>query len=320
MLTATYVTPPSELVLMVDKLSSELFNLDEDELFSMIKDRNKVHSFQETEPCYEKKSSKRKNDATTKFQLQCHRNLTENIKLTFFDQIILSACMTEYLHGNKIITPNIIYRDLGGKTYSTKNFIEHILQSLEKLTQLEIRLNAKEANKFLFQLKGDKFKDVRYGFVLPAEKVDVKLNGQLCKAYRITELSVVFEYALSKGHVTKLPINIFNIPHTKNTLMFMLLKIYLYNRVLRIGRKLAHTKKKSEKITQSIRLDTMYQVCGFTEQIKQRKFRMDLMKQITTFMNHLIKNKVITSFQLVDDNKVQQKHLRNCSKILFDTV
>ena len=99
MLTASYITAPTELVLTVDKLSSELFNLDEDELFSMIKDRNKNHSFQETEPRYEEKSLKLKNDATTKFQLQYHGELEDEVKLTFFDQIILSACMTEYLKG-----------------------------------------------------------------------------------------------------------------------------------------------------------------------------------------------------------------------------
>lgn len=317
MLTANYITPPSALLLTTDKLSSELFGLDEEELNVMLKDKSKVHKFTESEPKYEDNHPKKINEATTKFQLHYHDCLDDAVTLTFFDQIILSACMTEYLQGNTIITPNIIYRDLGGVKLHSIQFENQIQQSLHKLSNLEMRLNATQASKFLFHVKGTAFDEVRYGFVLPAEEVTVKLNGQQCQAYKLTGMSVVFEYARCKGHLAQVPIAHLNIPHTKNTLEFMLIKVYIYMRVLREQRSLAHSKKKQPAVLQSIKLETLYEVCGFTGQIKQRKFRMELMKKLTRFMDHLIGLGVISSYQLVDNNKVPQRYLKDCTKILF---
>lgn len=315
---ATYTTPPSTLILTVDKLSSELFGLDEDELNVMLKDRNKSHKFMESEPRYEEKVPKKTNEVTTKFHLQYHDCLENAFNLTFFDQIILSASMTEFLQKNTIITPNIIYRDLGGCKLHDLQLMKQIQHSFRKLSNLEMLLNAKDASKFLFQVKGTAFDDIRRGFVLPAEPVTVKLNGQQCQAYQITQLSLVFEYARCKGHVIQIPIKHLIVRHTKNTLTFLLLKIYLYTRMLRIQRKLANSKKKKQDAEpQSIRLDTMYQVCGFVESIKQWKFRMDLLKQLIRFMDHLIQLKVISSYQLVDENKVTHKHLKDCTKLLI---
>lgn len=316
MVTCSYTTPPSMLTLAVDKLSSELFNIDEDELNVMVKNRNKIHKFIETEPRYEEKSSKKTNEAATKFQLMYHDDVDGVFTLSFFDQIVMSACMTEYLQGNTIITPSIIYRDLGGSRDGHVFWRDQIVQSIHKLANLEIRLDAKDASKFLFQVKGDSFDDIRYGFVLPAEDVTARLNGQLCAAYRLYQKSVVFEYAQCKGHLVHLPVSHLVVPHTKNTLEFMLLKVYIYTRVLRIQRKLAHFKKRQPEF-QSIVLETMYHTCGFMEQLKHRKFRRDLLVHITRFMDHLVQLKVISSYQLVDDNKLPQRYLRNCRKILF---
>lgn len=317
MLTANYITPPSVLFLTTDKLSSELFGLDEDELNVMLKDKSKVHKFTESEPKYEDNQPKGTNEVTTKFQLQYHDCLDDALILTFFDQIILSVCMTEYLQGNTIITPNIIYRDLGGVKLHSIQFENQIQQSLHKLSNLEMRLNATQASKFLFQVKGTAFDEVRYGFVLPVEEVTVKLNGQQCQAYKLTAMSVVFEYARCKGHLVQIPIDHLNIPHTKNTLEFMLIKLYIYMRVLREQRSLTHSKKKQPATPQSIKLKTLYDVCRFTGQIKQQKFRMELMKKLTKFMNHLIGLKVISSYQLVDAQGVLQRYLKDCIKILF---
>lgn len=319
MKSVNYTTPPSALILTVDKLSSELFGLDEDKLNVMIKNNREVHKFIETEPKYEDNQPKGTNESTTKFQLQYHDCLEDALNLTFFDQIIMSVCMTEYLQGNNVVTPNILYRDLGGaKNCCCFNYLDQFQQSLQKLANLEIKLDATESSKFLFHIKGTAFDEVRYGFVLPAEEITVKLNGQPCQAYKLTHMSVVYEYARCKGHTVQIPITHLSVPHTKNTLEFMLLKIYVYMRILRIQRKLVNSKKKqSFDQQQSILLETLYQTCGFTDQMKQRKFRMNLMKCITRFMDHLIQLKVIASYQLVDNNKVPQQYLKDCTKILF---
>ena len=321
MLTANYITSPSALLLTTDKLSSELFGLDEDELNVMLKDKSKVHKFTETEPKYEDNQPKGTNEVTTKFQLQYHDCLDDALNLSFFDQIIMSVCMTEYLQGNIVVTPNIIYRDLGGaKNSCCFNYADQIQQSLHKLSNLEIRLNATQASKFLFQVKGTAFDEVRRGFVLPVEEVTVKLNGQQCQAYKLTGMSVVFEYARCKGHLAQIPITHLNIPHTKNTLEFMLIKVYIYMRVLREQRSLTHFKKKRPAVLQSIKLKTLYSVCGFTEKMKSlqpkslSEFYRGLTNHITRFMDHLIGLGVISSYQLVDVQGVL-RHLKDCVRI-----
>ena len=321
MLTANYITSPSALLLTTDKLSSELFGLDEDELNVMLKDKSKVHKFTESEPKYEDNQPKGTNEATTKFQLQYHDCLDDSLSLTFFDQIIMSVCMTEYLQGNTVVTPNIIYRDLGGAKdthqFDCKGLIQ---QSLHKLSNLEMRLNATQASKFLFHVKGTAFDEVRRGFVLPAEEVTVKLNGQQCQAYKLTGVSVVFEYARCKGHLAQVPIAHLNVPHTKNTMEFMLIKVYIYMRVLREQRSLTHSKKKRPAVLQSIKLKTLYSVCGFTEKMKSlqpkslSKFYSSLTSCITRFMDHLIGLGVISSYQLVDVQGVL-RHLKDCVRI-----
>lgn len=320
-----YTTPPSALILTVDKLSSELFGLDEDELNMMIKDKSQVHKFTESEPKYEDNQPKGTNESTTKFQLQYHDCLDDTLSLTFFDQIIMSVGMTEYLQGNTVVTPNIIYRDLGGaKNCCCFNYLNQIKQSLQKLANLEIRLNATKASKSLFHIKGTAFDEVRYGFVLPAEEITMKLNGQSCQTYKLTGISVVYEYARCKGHTVQIPIRHLSVPHTKNTLEFMLLKIYIYMRILRIQRKLVNSKKKHPfDQQQSILLETLYQTCGFTAHMKSLKvkslseFYSSLMKCITRFMDYLIQLKIITSYHLVDNNKLPQKYLKDCTKILI---
>lgn len=320
MLVANYTNPTSTLILAADKLSSELMGLDEDELGAMLKDRRISHKFQESEP----QPGGKQNVATTRFQLYYHGQQDDEVKLSFFDQLVLSACMTEFLQKNTIVTPNIIYRDLGGaKNSCCFDYSDQIYQSIYKLSNLEMRLDAKDASRFLFQVKGTAFDVVRQGRVLPAEEVEVKLNGQRCRAFQIKDMSLVFEYAQCKGHLANIPISHLTVPHTKNTLTFMLLKVYVYSRILRIQRQLSQVKKKHQEKDHSIRLDTLYQTCGFTKQLKSletkalSKFYASLMKQITRFMDHLIQNKVISSYQLVDDCKTPQKSLRNCTKVLF---
>lgn len=324
MKSVNYTTPPSTLILTADKLSSELFGLDEDELNVMIKDKSQVHKFIESEPKYEDGQPKGINDATTKFQLQYHDCLDGALSLTFFDQIIMSACMTEYLQGNTIITPNIIYRDLGGaKNSCCFSYAKQIQQSIYKMANLEMKLNAKNASRFLFHVKGIAFDDIRYGFVLPAEATTVRLNGQSCQAYTLTHMSVVYEYAQCKGHLVQIPIAHLQVPCTKNTMEFMLLKIYIYARILRIQRKLVNSKKKPPYGQQSIVLETLYQTCGFTKQMKSLKvkplseFHSSLMKSIIRYMDHLQQLEVITSYQVVDNFKTPQRYLKDCTKILI---
>lgn len=296
---------------MGDKLSSVLFGLDTDEL-NHILCKNSCYSFQETEPRYEDKSPKKTNEVKTQFKLQYYGD-DDVITLTFFDQLVLSACMTEFLHKNFVITPDIIFRDLGG-VRGSQDICKEIIQSLQKLSNLEIELNAKSAARMLFQVKSDKFREIRKGRLLPMEEKVEKLNGQTCSTYVLQDMSVAFEYAYSKGHVVQIPITNLHVPKTKITYVTIVTRSYLYSRIFRISRKLKSLKNK-QKVSSTIRLDTLYQVCGFTEKIKDKKFRLDLKKHIDTFLNHLVSCGVISGFQFIDDFKQVQSTLHKSTKI-----
>ena len=319
----SYVTQPTKLIVPVDKLSTEIFRLDEDKLNAMIKDKNLEHSFTESEPRYEDKSSKRKNVATTTFKFWYQGKEVEVFTLNFFDQIVLSACMTEFFRGTNIITPNIIFRDLGGaKNSCCSSYIDLIDQSIQKMSDLKIMLNASEASKYLFQIKSTAFKKTRQEFMLTTDEVDVKINGKPCTGYQIKQNSIILEYAQSKGQIIQIPVEHLAVPHTKNTLVFMLLKFYIYYRILRINRKLFNAKvsKKERSKPQSIVLNTLYKVCGFAEQVNDWQFRARLQRYINQYLDHLKSCNVISSYQLLDSNNNPQKYLKDCNKISFIPV
>ena len=319
MLEINYITQPTKLIVPVDKLSSELFGLDEDKLNAMIKNRDLAHEFIESEPRFEEKSKKRKNTAKTKFMFWYHGEKYDIFTLNLFDKMVFSACLTEFFRGVIAVTPNLIFRDLGGDKRGGQQLTSLITQSIQKMSELEMILDATEATTYLFQVKGAAFRKQRRDYLLPAEEVKFKLNGQICKGYKLYQNSIALEYAQSKGQTVQIPIEHLNVPHTKNTLTFMLLKFYIYSRILRINRKVFNSKitHKDKLKPQSIVLNTLYQVCGFAEQILDWQFRLRLQKSMIQYLDYLVSCKVIKSYQLIDNNNIPQKHLKDCTKISF---
>ena len=252
--------------------------------------------------------------------------------ISFFDQIILSVCATEYLFQNTTLTPNIIYRDLGGKTYNADEFKNQLRQSLQRLSSLEITLSDTDIEDFVEFLIQDGYcvddwgmDEIQSTFGLypsntePLLIVDIikgKMNSRPSQLVRLNhdQYSLSFHYLRHKVPTVNLPIKHLVVPNTKNTITFMLLKIYLYSKV---QQELTQIKRRRYAKLRSIQLDDMYQVCGFTEKMEQRKFRMELMNKLTRFMDHLIGLRVISSYHLVDNNKLPQRYLKDCTKILI---
>ena len=252
--------------------------------------------------------------------------------ISFFDQVILSVCTTESICQNTTLTSNIIYRDLGGRTHHADEFENQLYQSLQWLSKLEFTLSDADIEDFVEFLIQDGYCVDDWGMdeiqstfgrypsntepLLIADIIKGKMNSRPSQLIRLNhdQHSLSFHYLRHKVPTVNLPIKHLVVPHTKNTITFMLLKIYLYSKV---QQELTQIKRGRYAKLRSIQLDDMYQVCGFIEKMGQRKFQMDLMKKLTRFMDYLIHLKVIASYQLVDNNKIPQRYLKDCTKILF---
>lgn len=253
--------------------------------------------------------------------------------ISFFDQIILSVCATEYFCQNTTLTPNIIYRDLGGaKNTHQFDCKELIQQSLQRLSSLEITLNNTDIEDFVEFLIQDGYCVDDWGMdeiqstfgrypsntepLLIVDVIEGKMNSRPSQLIRLNhdQHSLSFHYLRHKVSTVNLPIKHLVVPHTKNTITFMLLKIYLYSKV---QQELTQVKRGRYAKLRSIQLEDMYQVCGFTKKMEQRKFQMELMMKLTRFMEHLIGLGVISSYQLVDAQGVPRQYLKDCTKILF---
>lgn len=301
--TQFYTHPPTSLILLADVVSHNLFNLlDSDEFYFMLKHKNHEFNIKESEAPHKKGGGKVY--ATTKISLK-FSGTTDITPLNFFDQLVLSACMTEYEAHHSVLTPNIVYRTLGGTKDPGTELKQKIYDSMKKMTELCVRLNTKDAQKHLFHVKSKGFGAERISQILPATELPVVLNGRPCTAFCITNPSALYEYAKCKGHLSTLLTTNLTVPKTKQTYITIMLRSYIYSRIASIKR---------SKTAKTILPQTLIQICKFDT---SPMFCYNLFQQIKTFLNHLVNNNVIATYSLESSSGDTATTLKNCKRITF---
>ena len=305
------IIPANEIKLPTDKLSTELFNLTDENFTLLLSDTAEDLENRTCKKVIEKEPRKNKEiETVTRFWLKVVKNCEGQIaKLSHTDQRVLAACMAEQQKGNSVTTTSIIHRDLGGKGYPEPETVEEYMESITKMMSIIITIDATETARKLQQIRDETFLKVIDGkSILPASWRYIKLNGQSCAAIKFYEASPVFQYALTKGQITTIPSKILNVPSTKNTQDFLELKTYIYTRI---------QQAKKGRIRPTVRLETLYKNCGFEVKVNDRFFRKRLRESIIIFMEWLVKSNEIISFKCIDDNNKECHNLKDCTKITF---
>lgn len=300
------VKPAGAIVVLTDKLNGAVFNLPKDKFMEALSDTYI--------PVTE---SEGKKTTETKFWFEVVEDCGLPSELTHDDLYVLAACLAEQVKGNNVTTEGIIWRNMGGKGNPEPKNIEKIRQSISKMMSLKIHIDATETYKHLKQLKSDERWNAEVvGTILPCRYHVTKLNGiPNTLTIKFLEFSPVFLYALTKGQITVIPSTILNVPKTKNTPLFLELKIYINTQIDKIKR--TRENPKTKNFPTSIRLDTLYSKCIIPPKPNDYMQKKRIREDIALYMDFLVDQGIIISFQFVDDNNKPRKNLKDCTKIIF---
>ena len=138
-------------------------------------------------------------------------------RLKKFDIEILAHAATLYIAGNRIISTDMLFRQMnGGKNKQpTEAMRREIYDSFCRLARTWIYIDASQEVKAGLNKKAE-FR----GALLPCSMIigDTILNGQSAHdCIKIYDTSPLVEYAMLKGQASPIPLDMFNIPNVNRT-------------------------------------------------------------------------------------------------------
>ena len=170
-----------------------------------------------------------------------------------YDQEVHDAITSQYVEGgNEYITDSMIFDTISGKEGATLNpkQREAISNAITKLMFSHVKIDAsEEAKKFGLE------KFVYDGYLLPAERVTVSLNGTITECIHLFRTPPLYDYAEKRKQIGRMDVKLLNSPVNKNE-ETIALQGYLYRRILSM--------KGSSKLSPTIKYDTVYKQLEIT--------------------------------------------------------
>lgn len=247
-----------------------------------------------------------------------------NSGLESFDRIVLEICATHQYHGKDYITVNTIFKYMGGNGDPDPKMRQRIIDSVDKLRGLDIRIDATEAYQKLHRLqrplgkpkrKPDKQgKIVLVDNLLSAKRLEIEVDGHILDAIKFKDVSPIFLYTQDKGETQVLSQKLLAASRLRATKNFIVLKHYILSRV----RSMARSKKNGTDLKPTITFQAIYKNCGDPEKAQSdRMFRKRVRDATVVYLNSLVEEKEICEFHCVDDNFQPQTETAKCTKILI---
>lgn len=280
------VYPSKKRVVPNDKATKLLFGCTPD-LYQRLIENGKNYGVVEKKGKVGKKNSKVKSS----FTIQNLDGFTSMLPLTEFDRAVLSVCISEWLSGNYMTTPAIIFRALIGKVgdQNVRPRPEQraaILQSIDKMMFTAYDPNVVQAFEQLKYANGDEIK-ITKSAILPCYRVEAKINGKLVEAIVMDRESPVYTIAALKKQFLTFDAELLDVPNQNNTPLVITLKNYVICRIAEI---------KAHKMTPTLTFDNIFTKCRITE--KSRKAKLDARNSIIKFFEHLQNKGFIKTFSL----------------------
>lgn len=248
-------------------------------------------------------------------------NLTE--PLNGFDKSVLAACMTRQHSGYSWTTITRIYHMLGGtRNVPTAKMKQDIINSIDKMRHIDVRIDATEAYLKLYRLRHPnkpikQANAVMIRCLLPCDYSVAYVNGHLDDSVVFfNAISPVFQFALDKNEIVNVPRRLLTTPAINTTYLSIQSKIHIISRIKAIARSMSGGGKTLHNI---IDLDTLYLACAPFEAIKNdRKLRKRIRDIAYQYLDFLVYVAEIAGFNCLNDNN-QPVPLKKCSKfqILF---
>lgn len=244
---------------------------------------------------HEKKGKKR-GDVWSSFQIQNEDGYSNFIPLFAFDRAVLSVCVSNWLEGNRFITPAIIYRGLTGKVndkidrHVNKQQLAAILQSVDKLMFTTYDPKLVEAYKKLNYIKDDEEIEITKSAVMPCYRVKAKINGQEVHAIFFDRESPLLISARLKKQLLTYDAELLDVPNQNNTPMIIAIKNYVMHRVQEI--------KLHKQMRPTLKFEDIFKKCRIAGTKNKQRTR----EYVEAFFEHLKTKNQIKSF------KITKKH------------
>lgn len=181
-----------------------------------------------------------KQGIVTTVDLSTDKKITlSNPNVTPFDMAIIDSVCTLQSFGYEAIYPELIARILSGDqkaTYISQKRVSEIIESLDKLSMIRIRIDYTEEIKAYRKLRRV---DEGYleSYLLPLDKIKIKLasNGKELTGYKLLRTPAIFEYAEKLGQIISVPIELLETQdEIKDTDDVIILKRYIIKRIEQI--------------------------------------------------------------------------------------
>ena len=213
--------------------------------------------------------------------------------LSEFDRDVLTACISAYSQGSKIITLAQILRSLTGRPSNKNdariynNQLAAIQTSLQKLMNIVLDVDLSKVNKELNYSCADKIKSA----ILPACSVGIKINGQkVADVVLFTGESPLFTIAKSRKQILTYDAALLNVPSQGNSPLNIALKNCVVNRVIEI-------KKHRRSLKPILTFADIFRKCRVN--IDSKKAKHDARATISKVFEHLQTVNEIKSFEIV---------------------
>lgn len=282
------IYPSKKRVELNDKATKRFFNLTRESYQKLLESNAKA-------TLVEKKNHKKFGNIKSSFSISNENGFSNFIPLDEHDRAVLSVCVSNWLEGNRYITPAIIYRGLTGKVNDASGNskpspvqLKAILQSIDRLMFTAYDPQILDAYEKLEYISGEDKIVIKKSAVLPCYRAEVTINGQTSDVIYFDRESPFLTQASLKKQMLTYDAELLDVPNQNNSPTIIAAKNYVMRRIQEI---ILH------KMTPTITFADIFQKCRIKDADNKTKKR--VREGIVKLFEHLNAKNHIKSFELV---------------------
>ena len=286
--TNVQVYPAKKRVELNDKATKRFFNLTRESYQKLLESKAKA-------TLIEKKNHKKFGNIKSSFSISNENGFSNFIPLDEHDRAVLSVCVSNWLEGNRYITPAIIYRGLTGKVNDASGNskpspvqLKAILQSIDRLMFTAYDPQILDAYEKLEYISGDDKIVIKKSVVLPCYRAEVTVNGQTSDVIYFDRESPFLVQASLKKQMLTYDAELLDVPYQNNSPTIIAAKNYVMRRIQEI---------KLHKMTPTITFADIFKKCRIEN--ADNKVKQRIRENIIKLFENLKSKNHIKSFEVV---------------------
>ena len=283
--------PAKKLVMVNDKLTKELFRHTPEEYLAL---------FEEGGEIVEVKNFPKVGEIITPYWLELIDEYTDKTPLNMFAKAVFTACVSEWIIGNRRTTDGIIFRHITGKPRGSNAqpspaMRELILYYVRKMMCTVLRVNMTEVCKYLNYNNGEPL--ILNAPILPCKYVEEVINGQESRAviYFYDESPLLTIARVKNNQFLSVEPRLLNISNQSSSSRSISIRHCVIQRVLEI---ILH------KLKPTIKFEYIFQVCGLMNATSKEKYQ--AIHEVIEIFNYLANGSDILSFIVKKDGNDYQ--------------